>query len=86
MFDKNKIMQENVVVHCKTKEEAKELLAWADGQGMRWCNGGSYLNINEYSMYGDQTCYCLKAGEFGKYNSIKASGYTIYTIEEARKN
>jgi len=33
-FNKDLIMQPRTVVHCKTEEEAKELLKWADEQGL----------------------------------------------------
>ena len=37
----NTIIKEHEAVHCKTEEEAKEVLAIADKLGLRWSGGRS---------------------------------------------
>lgn len=42
---------EELVIHCNTKEQAITLLTEFDKLGKRWFSGESYLNYNFYTEY-----------------------------------
>ena len=44
-------------IHCKTEEEAKELLRYAQEMGYKWCGGGSLDMYNNWDWYKEETCY-----------------------------
>lgn len=81
-FDYDKIMQEKVVVNCKTEEQAKNLLTWADSKGLRWSNGTSYLKGTDWRLFGENTCYDLFGGTFGSLYP-QTESYKILSYEEA---
>ncbi len=57
----------NVAVHCKTKEEAKDFCKQMDLHGLRWKSGTSYLEVNNYRWTQSKTCYSNK----GDYDEVK---------------
>ena len=57
----------NVAVHCKTKEEAKDFCKQMDLHGLRWSSGTSYLEVNNYRWTRSKTCYSNK----GDYDEVK---------------
>jgi hypothetical protein len=80
-FDYDKIMKENVVVHCDTEEKANNLLLWADSKGLKWSDYKSY-KYNFWNVYWQKTCYDLYNGEFTNYNYYKNNNYKIYKYED----
>ena len=81
-FDYEKIMKENVVVHCNREWKAVNLLKWAHSNGLKWDRGEYYLKCNAWYMYKDETCYNLYKGEFSSYNYYKNENYKIYKYED----
>lgn len=81
-FNYEKIMQPNTVVHCKTEEQAENLLKWVDSKGLKWGSGDSYLNKTRYSTYGDETCYKLQNGNFAGYDFYAEKGYNILQYDQ----
>lgn len=63
---------EGMIIHCKTEEEATELIKEAYNQGFKWC-GGSDKYDTHFNVYYDDTVYSL--GKFSDndivYGSIK---------------
>lgn len=55
----------NIVVHCDTRDKAKDLLEWAHSKGKHWGSGDSYLAKNCWSEYEKETCYSLSTGYYG---------------------
>ena len=82
-FNYNKIIKENTVVHCKTEDQANELLTWADSVGLRWVDGESYLGSNNYNEYGDKTCYYLFENGYGDLDWCIDEDYKVIPFEEA---
>lgn len=81
-FDYEKIMRPNTVIHCKTKEQAKELLKWADSKGLKWCDGNSYLEENNWEKHREDTCYNLCVGAYSDKRDYKDCDYIILPYEE----
>lgn len=70
-------IEQNTVIHCKTKEEALEVLKIAHEEGYIWKDGKHYIDQDRWSKYGDQTCYRLKAGVFSDLEYYTENGNTI---------
>lgn len=66
----------NLVIRCKTEEEANKLLNAFDKLGKTWCIGTSYLENNYWDNYKENTCYSNK-GMYGRYNYFKNKHYYI---------
>ena len=47
----------DIVVHCKTKEEAEDFCKQMHLNGLCWCNNTSYLSHTNYETYTTKTCY-----------------------------
>ena len=65
-----------IAVNCKTKEEAKDFCRQMHGQGMKWCNGDSYLEYTGYGRYLSKTCY-TGVGSFACCDFYESEGYKI---------
>lgn len=81
-FNYDLIMQPNTVVHCDTEEKDRELSIWADSKGLKWQSGNSYLEINNWRIYKEDTCRYLYVGEFSDLDYYKKEGYTILKYED----
>lgn len=75
-FDWNKFKKENIVVHCKTEEEANDFCREMHKHGMRWNEGRSYLEKTEYYVFKEATCYS-GSGNYCYYDYYKRIGYII---------
>lgn len=82
-FDYDKIMQEKIVIHCKTKEQAINLLTWADSIDLVWESGDSYLCDNNWEDYKGNTCYNLFSGTFSDLDWYMRCRYEILSYKEA---
>lgn len=47
----------NIVVHCKTEEEADDFCNQMHEHGLRWCTGQTYLEGTKYNGFKTKTCY-----------------------------
>lgn len=47
----------DIVVNCKTEEEAKEFLEILDGDGIEWVTGNELITKNNWGEYKEHTCY-----------------------------
>lgn len=54
----------DVVMHCKTEEEANEFCRWKHENGDWWCDGKSFLEENYFDDCGSETCYMVNRGEY----------------------
>lgn len=63
-------VRENVVILCRTEEEANKLLKTANRFGYRWRNGSSYKYNNKWSIYKEKTCYSIDKGEVYNIENI----------------
>ena len=56
------------VMHCDTEEKANTFCKYLDSIGRKWCDGNSYLKVNEWNKYKKDTCYNFNYGSFCDYN------------------
>lgn len=77
----NTIIKEKEAVHCKTEEEAKEVLAIADKLGLQWASERSYLESTNWDRSRSNICYYLGEGMFGSVETLEI-GYSIISAEE----
>ncbi len=76
MFDKDKVLQPKVVVHCKSEEEADELREWAKQEN---------LQANMSSTYYEDICYDFNDGSYGRRDFCER-GYKVLTLKDIKKN
>ena len=74
---KEYLTQEMAVFHCKTEKISISLLKIADSLGLEWCNSVSYLDINYWYDYRDETCYNFRCGTHADSYKYNSHGYTI---------
>ena len=81
-WDEFKNKYNKIAVHCKTEEEAKDFCRQMHGQGMKWRDGDSYLELTEYGKYLDETCYtgvrsfgCCDFAEKYNYKILECGDY-----------
>ena len=74
------------VMHCKTKDEAKNFCAYLDSVGKRWRNGSRYTDNTCYKHYEEDTVYGFNEGMFDDIRCSKADGYTILEWEDFMNN
>lgn len=80
------IFSENVVIHCDTEEKANMLLEYADSLGYKWINNESYIEINEWNIYKEETVYYIFEGTYGLINSYNiCDEYKIIPFDEIYK-
>ena len=72
----------DTVIHCETKEEAKRILRLADAQGWKWSSGKSYIDINHWDVYEEDTCYNLFSGRYSYKIGFREDGYHIIPSTE----
>ena len=68
----------NEVIHCKTKEEAVRICGMMHDAGLSWCNGVSYADEANWSLYTCETCYHPYEKAYGNvefYQEMRASIY-----------
>lgn len=73
----SRLVKSKVAIHCKTEEEAKQLLKWAHNQGLKWSDGQSYLGDIKYSRYKNNTCYSISNGGYSSISFYEPAGYDI---------
>lgn len=78
------ITRYDVTVHCPTLENAKTLLAAAHEKGLRWLDGKSFLEKDNYAFFESETCYALCRRTYNPYNYYSMYNYKIvefYQVE-----
>lgn len=61
---KLKPIERKMIVHCKSEQEAKELIKWSFKCGYRWIPEVFSVKDTNYENYKEETCYL-----FGHYES-----------------
>lgn len=75
-----KDLTEKQVIHAPTADIAKKLCNKFHELGLKWFNGSSYLNITNWNLYEEGTCYNCKIGKFSdkaKHTIVNAEILTI---------
>ena len=77
-FDWNSFCDKNnnIAVHCKTEEEAKDFCKQMDLHGLKWGSGVSYLTTNRYEECKSKICYSNKGG-YDEIEYYKGNKYRI---------
>lgn len=75
-----KILNEVIIISCKTREQAKTLLTWAHDNGKEWSSGDSFVNTNNWGNYKEDTCYNIYDGTFG---TDSVTTQNIWSYEDA---
>jgi hypothetical protein len=82
-FDFEYYKGKSVVIHCKSKTQAKKWCKLMHKNGLKWsaekCE--SYFLRNSYNWYTTDTCYSLH-GSFGSVDWYERRGYTIIEFED----
>jgi len=73
----SRLVKPEVAIHCKTEEEAKQLLKWAHDQDLKWSDGQSYLDHTAYYRNEDNICYSFSTGGYSNIDFYKSEGYDI---------
>ncbi len=85
-FNFNLINRPKTWVHCPTRLEAEELLAWASKNYFSWNSGDELSKFTLWSKYQDRTAYYIFAGrviDLANYNNKVPPKYTLLTFAEA---
>lgn len=74
-----KEIKPGMVIHCKTEEEAKELMLHLESKGLTWGSGENPTCNNRFSILGEFTCYKIHEGylTFDCYSHFESSNSTI---------
>ena len=73
------------VMHCKTKEDAKEFCILMHEDGRKWFSGDSYLEIINWDDYSEPTVFYFNEGTFDDTDYAKKGGYTILEWADFKK-
>ena len=88
-WDEFKNKENKIVVHCKTKVEAKDFCKQMHKHRMKWRNGESYLKNTNYDMYNERTCYYgdgeYSSRDFAEKYNYKILEWSDYTNKEFTK-
>lgn len=67
----------DVVMHCKTEEEARDFCEYLDSIGRKWCSKVRYTEKLSWRTYRERTCYCFNRGTFCELGYFLREGYKI---------
>lgn len=65
MFNFDEWKGKNVVMHCKTQEEAEAFCKEMDEAGLTWFMGNRYSEFSNFEEYKENTCYNFNKGLYG---------------------
>ena len=80
-FDFEYYKDKKVVIHCKSKTQAKKWCRLMHKNGFKWSTQSLYYLKVFYHDYKENTCYTLN-GSFGPIWHFKNNGYTIIEFED----
>lgn len=75
MIDIGKAYSHGLIIHCRTKDEAKQLLEAAHKYGLKWNNTEEYKNNYKWEAFGEYCCYDLREGRQQHYQNFIEHGY-----------
>ena len=71
--------EEELAIHVRSEEEANKLCKAFHKLGKKWCDGDSYLNINNYEIYKEATSY-----DNNGYFATRRYYTTVYEFDEVK--
>ena len=72
----------HIVFHCVTEDVANVILRIAHNYGYQWGHGNSFLYVNHWVFYEENTCYKIQEGMFGTKSHFENEGYVIIDVKE----
>lgn len=81
-------VEQNTVIHCPTREEAKKVLKVFANHKFKWCNGKPYrMRDDKWDEYKSETCYCPHEGVMGRreYFENYHQNFHCYKIMSAQE-
>ena len=82
-------INKNMAIHCKTKEEAQQLIEYLTLNGLQWYETSAFGEYS-YDAYKENTCYCISdSGNCIQYSGIgyfMTNMYNIICFEKFIKN
>lgn len=67
----------NDVIHCSTLEEALAICQLMHDNGLKWCNGKTYIAVNDWNTYEENTCYRPYDGTYTEIDYFKRYNHNI---------
>lgn len=64
----DEILKRRLIIRCETIEESKRICNIFHQNGLKWCNGSSYLDFTFWGQYQNNTLYLIYEGSYGDYN------------------
>lgn len=83
-FDFGAWKDKNVCMHCRTREEADDFCHEMHKAGLTWSSGKSYLEMNCFNVYNEQTCYYFNRGTYVNIGYSKTKGNQILEWSDYR--
>jgi len=78
-----RILSENIIINCRTKEQAEKLLKWADENGKRWSSKDKFISFTNWSQHSSDTCYVIRQGLYNNSEYHEANKQNIWSYEDA---
>ena len=73
-----------VSMHCKTLEEAEDFCHEMHKTGLTWSSGKSYLEMNCFNVFNEQTCYYFNRSTYTSIGHSKTRGDQILEWSDYR--
>lgn len=83
-FDFKKYKGKNVVIHCKTQEEAEQWCYYMGDNGLSWYGNETYSN-NYWNKCKENTCYDFNKGLYNRLDYYVAKKYEVIEFSELIK-
>lgn len=80
-----KFINRELVVNCKTEEEAIKFLAYCEKKGLKWFNGNKPTEYTRWSKYKEKTCYSSII-DFGLYECCEKITYSEMFQKEKKED
>lgn len=77
ILDKILVPSNRIVINCKSKKDAENLMKIAHENELTWFDGDSYIKNDLYDYYGAHTCYELAKNDYGYKEEFIEKNYKI---------
>lgn len=81
-FNISDYVDEDVAMHCDTKEKARIFCEYLHRLGLTWASGTSYLKHTGWSKYKNNTCYNFKKCQYSSICWYIDNGYGILEFDD----
>lgn len=81
-FNISDYVDEDVAMHCDTKEKARIFCEYLHRLGLTWASGMSYLKETDWSDRKKNTCYSFNEGQHSSVCWYVINGYDILEFDD----